>query len=364
MVNALRKMAYRAALVCFFLLTAEITARLEDWLHLGMPLLATPDRERDLLVRDADGTHGRPYGRFKKWKLNEFGFRGGEMSAEPPPETTRVMILGASEAFGLYESEGKEFPAQLGQLLAREGRYEVVNAAIPGMTARSMSPYWERWASRFRPDVVIVYASPLFYLNDWASPARPPRPSAGGAAAPEGPSPRPRLWLRFKDVVHVPAVVQNWRDDRTIAAITAGKGEDWYLRSVPEDRVQLFRADLERLAASIKARGSRPVLVTHACRSEAPPRPEDLPDLHGMLVHVPRPTPEVMAEFEAAAARAVADLGRERGIPVVDAAAVMGGRRECFADLVHFNDAGAEVIAGLLADPVKAASVREAYPGG
>src|SRR5262245_65881480 len=80
----------------------------------------------------------------------------------------RVMVLGASETFGIYESDQKEFPAQVAGLLRAKGgspKVEVINAAIVGMTVRSMIPYWRNWASQFRPKIVVVYPSPLFYLE-------------------------------------------------------------------------------------------------------------------------------------------------------------------------------------------------------
>src|SRR5262245_22624560 len=85
------------------LVTAELASRLDDWLSFDTPFLANPDRERDLTVQDQDGLHGRPNGRFRKWQLNEFGFRGDGVRSTNPE--IRLMILGASETFGLYESE-------------------------------------------------------------------------------------------------------------------------------------------------------------------------------------------------------------------------------------------------------------------
>ena len=46
-----------------------------------------------------------------------------------------------------HESTGREFPAQLDARLRQAGDYEVINAAMPGMTVQSMIPYWQRPAS-------------------------------------------------------------------------------------------------------------------------------------------------------------------------------------------------------------------------
>lgn len=52
----------------------------------------------------------------------------------------RVLLLGASETFGLYESEGHEFAEVLRQEFARaESPIEVINAAVAGMTVPSLT---------------------------------------------------------------------------------------------------------------------------------------------------------------------------------------------------------------------------------
>jgi lysophospholipase L1-like esterase len=348
----LRKGAYWVGLAGVFLLSAEVAARVDDWLHLGVPFWASPDYERDLLVQDQGGKHGKPHGRFKKWQLNAFGFRGPEMALQPTPGRRRVMVLGASEMFGLCESSGKELSAQLAGLLGDKGHDEVVNAAIAGMTVRGMIPYWQKWAAQFRPDVVVIYPSPLFYLYDYP-PGAARADSAAAAPVPE-PGIHSRLVLRVKDVFHVPDFIQKWRDERAIAARTAGKGPEWFFDSVPQDRLDLFAADLAELIRLVRRDGATPVLLTHATRAASPPRTEDLADLHVMRIHLPRATEEVMAEFERAAGQREVALGADLGVAVVDVAGVMNGHREWFADLVHFNDEGAAVIASLVAQRLQA----------
>ena len=147
------------------LVSAEVTSRIEDRLRLGTSLTAAPSDE-DLVVRDQFGMRGRPNARFKKWRLNSSGFRSAETTLEPEPDCERVMVLGASESFGLYESDGKEYPAQLSVMLNRHGCYEVINAAVAGMTVRTIGSFWDNWASRFRPATVVIYPTPAFYLAD------------------------------------------------------------------------------------------------------------------------------------------------------------------------------------------------------
>ena len=347
--RARRRAAFTALVLGLVLISAEAAARVDDWWHFSVPVLANPDRDHDLTVRDDHGIHGRPHGRYRKWQLNAFGFRGPEISLEPPPQRTRLMVLGASETFGLYESTGKEYPAQLADALRERSQadVEVVNASMAGITLCSLLPYWERWASRFRPHVVLVYPSPLLYLDD-----QPPKALLFNKD-PEAPV-RSRFLGRLKDMARRSDLVRRARVELLVATGQSRRGSDWFFHTPPHDRLEQFVTDLDRLIASIQARGALPVLVTHACRSASPPRPEDRDDLQAMRVFLARPTPEVMVHFEELAREAVRDVGRRRHVTVIDAAAAMNANRAWFADLVHFNDAGAAVFAGLLADGLRA----------
>lgn len=350
----MRRSAYWLTLGGLFLLSAEMTARLEDWARLGVPLFSTPDQDRDLFLTDSRGTRGRPHGRFKKWQLNQFGFRGPEIALDPSPGCTRIIILGASEPFGLYESEGKEFPAQLGERLDHDGRYEVINAAVPGITIRSMLPYWDSWVKQFRPDIVILYPSPpLFYLNDFYSgkpPAKQPRPDPDRGLDRTLPS---RLLFRMKDVFHLPEFIQDWRKKRQIDALIAGQDDDWFMKAVPPDRLDLLTTDVAKLMKAIEKQGAQPVLMTHAVRTTLPPRREDFKDLRNMRVYLPRVKEEVLATFEYAAAQALASEGAKNHIRVINVAEAMNGCRDCFADLVHFTDEGAARVAALVAEGIQ-----------
>ena len=84
----------------------EVAARVDDWIRLGVPFTHTAS-DADLRTVDSLGMHGRPLGRYHGWKLNNFGFRGPSMTALPRAGCTRIMILGASETMGLYETPGR-----------------------------------------------------------------------------------------------------------------------------------------------------------------------------------------------------------------------------------------------------------------
>jgi hypothetical protein len=352
-----------AGVLC--LACAEFTARGEDRLFDGVPLLANPTPESALVFRDGSGvTRGRPGGRYGQWRLNAWGFRGPEIARVAESGTTRVMVLGSSETFGLYEPSGQEFPRQFETRLRQAGRrVEVVNAGLFGMTLRSMLPYYRVWASTFRPDVVVIYPSPLFYLQDAILSRRGPNATAAPAPRPQPVPPaqnafRSRFIGRLRDALDQPEFFVRWNDRRQIAALTANRPASWFFDGVPGDRVQLFGDDLRGLVEEVQASGARVVLVTHAFRCATPPTADDLVLLDRTRAFSPRATAATIHAFHGATNDEIAEIGRERSVPVIDADAVLSGHPEFFGDLIHFTDAGAAAMGEQLASGIAAVLTR------
>jgi hypothetical protein len=326
-------------------LIGEFTARLDDWIFQGTPLAANVDREHDLLFYDKDCIRGRPDGRFTKFHLNHFGFRGPEISADPIPGTTRVMLLGASETFGLYESEGREFAEQLRRDFARRPeRVEIVNAAVAGMNLLPMRDYWNHWANQFHSNLVLIYPPTQFYLDDEAPRAIAPRP----ASANDPIGFRSRFGGRVLDSIKQLDILKTLRARYVVRRNLSGKGPEWLFAGPPADRLKQFRGDLEALGEDISRDGARPVLVTHALSAGTNLSSEDIHELEGLRMYAARARPEVIQAFNAAAAQITREIAAAHGWALIDAAAVLSGRGELFADPVHFNDAGSAAMAALL----------------
>jgi hypothetical protein len=265
--------------------------------------------------------------------------------------------MGASETFGYAESPGKEFPSQLADSLKRTGCYEVLNTAVVGLPLTGQIQLWENWVSLYQPSIVVIYASPVFYLaNDPPKFTKSMRRTAD-TSPPVRPSPfSSRLFARLKDRFQYPAVVQRRRVMRSIANATHGKPDGWLFENVPGERVELFRQHLDSLIVSIRSTGAVPLLVTHAMRFGDQLDTQDRDLLRSWRQFTPRATENVLMRFEVETAATVRKLAEERGLPIADVAAVMTGRTKWFADFTHFNDAGAGVIAQCIAITVGRAS--------
>jgi lysophospholipase L1-like esterase len=345
----MRRIAWLASLALVATIAAESMARVDDAVRSGTPVLASPSYS-DLIIHDSLGIRGRPLARYEKWTLNSAGFRGREITKYPSPGCVRVAVMGASETFGYYESPGKEYPAQLADSLNQTGCYEVINAAIAGMSVPAQIQLWDKWVAQFQPSIVVIYVPPVFYLGD--DPPKFPSPITGGPGA----IPTrfiPRLLDRLKDRIEYPEFIQRRRVNTSLAKAVAGKPDAWFYRDVPADRLALFRFHLDSLVSRIRATGAVPVLVTHAMRFGDPPIKEDDDLLRSWRKFSPRATEAVLLAFERAAASSTRDLARERGVPLADVAAVMTGHTKWFADFTHFDDDGAGVIAGIIARTVE-----------
>ena len=344
--------AYALGLLLLVVLSAEITTRVEDRSRYGAPFWSTPDFDYDLFQTNSAGIRqGKPYGRHKKWRLNQFGFRSPEVPLERTPGKKRVMILGSSETFGVYESAGKDYPALLDSLLNKESEYEVINTSLPGMTLKSASEAFETRFSKFKPDFVVVYVSPLFYLNKTTQPTSTPtkQPSVKNLPAPPM---RSRLFDKLKDAIDKPDFWQRRIDAQTLAARRAALEANCVYNSLPHELLDLFVADLAALVHQIESMGATPLLVTHAVQSQTPPTPADVIALQSFLIHTPRATSPLILEFEAAAREEMLAFAAAKKLPLVDLAQALNGNHEAFGDMVHFTDTGATIAARLISTAI------------
>jgi lysophospholipase L1-like esterase len=352
----MRQIAWGGTLLAIFALTMEMACRVDDAIRFGTPVLSRVESESDLLVRDADGEHGRPHARYGKWVINNVGMRGPDIDPVKPPGTLRVVTAGASETFGLYESPGQEFPRQLEDTLrARVGpRVEVLNAAIFGMSLPTLEQDLRLRVRALRPDVVVLYPTPVQYLNEETpTPAEPDSAASGRLPFRDALYPRAMERLRKQ----AKALVPEWlatslrRDD--IARDARDHPAGWRFTSVPADRLAAYDADVRRTIGTIHAIGAAPVLAIHANAFEEGESPNQ-----ALLVswenQYHRATGDALIAFEAAAARATMQAARDSNVIVVDLRRVHA--TPMFADYAHFTDAGAAVVAGALAPAVLEAS--------
>jgi hypothetical protein len=351
MPRGLVRRAFRfAALGILFLGVLEICARVDDLVRWDAPFWGDYSNDQ-LTVNDSLGRRCRPHAQFEKWRLNGFGFRGPEVSEQKPTGIIRIMTVGASETFGLYEPAGQEFPAQLQDVLDQRhpAQFQVLNAACMGMSPPRIDYQMKTRLHNLAPDVVLFYPSPQFYLDEDA-----PRLTGGDVASPV-PHFASRLRRKAKIALKsfLPGWLQTWFRQLDIRREVRRHGPDWVWTQSPADRVALFQEHLTNLLTTIQASGARALLLTHANRFGDPLSDADREQLVALRVFYPKATDAVILDFERTVNRVVMDTAIARGVPAVDVDRALGKNPQLFADFSHFTEKGAAAVARLLGDEVE-----------
>jgi len=340
------------------LVTMELGARTEDRLRHGAPFFGNYSLD-SLYQYDGMGKWGKPNSSYLKWHMNDLGYRGPAMRNDG---AYRIACMGSSETFGLYESEQKEWPRQLETILNRRDggqSFEVVDVAFPGMSVGTAVRRLPQVLSTLAPKMVVVYASYTPYIDRPVTQALPP-PALQPTSSP-APQVRERFEPRLQGKVEtllktaLPAGLQMWIREWQVQRAIRG---ETVMSTLPQENIAAFRADLDTLVTQLQQHGVEVVLVTHATRFGKTLSADDHEYLTGWRKFFPTLTEEGLLDMEQRMSDAVREEGRVRDVPVVDAAARLPPGPGNFVEFVHFTDAGAEGLAGLVADAVKPEAVR------
>jgi hypothetical protein len=111
--------------------------------------------------------HNIPNARCGKWEINSLGFRGKKIDLEKMEGQIRILCFGVSETFGFFESQDKEWPCQLGEIIREKfPRVEVINASVVGLNLKQNKDYVEKYLLPLNPDIMIIVQTYLIYLKD------------------------------------------------------------------------------------------------------------------------------------------------------------------------------------------------------
>jgi len=346
--------------IILFGLTMEVCARIDDKINYDAPLLGSYD---STLLRKSDSEgirHNVPNSRFEKWKINKFGFRGDEISLEKPRGMKRIACMGTSESFGLYEDSGKEWPAQLNDLLSPSGKFQVINTSVVGLGIEYFKPYLEKYVLKFEPDLVILYINPYFYISQVGkNPQKTSKPKMEEARQPisEGLTLKslridlrifPKIKQAFKQIVP-PRVLkrfQIWSMSREVQAL-----EKHHLNGtkpidvIPESYLNSFKNDLNDIILFLSSKGvgvilsSYPVLISKTNLGEYL---EIFLDNRRFCIEL---SFEGMIKAPKQFNSIIQSIANEGGAGYVDNFNGMPKEIKCFGDNVHYTNEGARIIA-------------------
>jgi len=340
----IRKVFKGIGVILLFFLVLEFSARVDDAIRWDAPFWANYSHE-NLRINDSLGFHNRPNARFEKWSINSHGFRGPEITMNKPDGITRVIVVGASESFGLFESERMEYPAQMQTILdsIRPGQYQVINAACPGMSPPRIGHFYRKWLIKFSPDIVVYYPSPLFYL-DVKSPSTEFQPAN---AAKWQPSQQPRLFSKIRIVLKefIPIRIQKLYKEYQRERYVGQYSEGWVFQTPPPERLKDYGEHVAHLFCQLQSDSVKVIVGSHANRLSDSLTAADRFYLSDMTAIWPRASVKCYIQMEVAGNTVIRDLGDSMGVPVVDLESKIPKSDKYFFDLGHFRNEGATIVA-------------------
>lgn len=329
--------------IIIFIGTIECSARVVDCIKWGADFISNYSSD-DLVVTDQLGTHCKFNARFEKWKINRYGFRGPDINLDKVNGVSRVIFLGASETFGLYESENMEFPAQVRLMLENtcHGRYQILNAAAPGLSPPRASQFYQLWLSKFKPDIVVYYPSPVIYLDETA-----PVPAKITSRKDNNGHFQLRFIGNLRNTIkqHTPDVVQKYVRQFSINHTIGKHPLGWVWIKPPVDRLVLFKSHLTEFVIEVLKSGAKPVLMTHANRFAQKTTASDKYLMTSWRKFYPRATEECLVQNESEANNIIREVGLIYNVPIIDLEKIVPKDSKYFADYAHFNDKGANYVA-------------------
>ena len=182
--------------------------------------------------------------------INKEGFRGADFTVEKPPDTIRVLALGASSTMGYHDRDDETYPYYLERMLnERAGsgkRFEVINFGIPHATTNNILALFLSEGVRLAPDFVTFYEG----ANDSVIIER----GKPGVAD--------RAWKVLQDRILV-------ADFINYALRLGGQDESYgWSDELAERRSRAFIANVDALYRECRRRGIRLIVATQQLKSE------------------------------------------------------------------------------------------------
>jgi hypothetical protein len=351
-----------------FIATIEFCARIDDRIRYQAPFF---ENYSSALIRtkDPEGINCNvPNSQFEKWKINRFGFREEDLTPIKPRGVVRIICMGTSETFGLYESPGQEWPNQLKNMLKEDNHFQVINTSVVGLPLKKYHRYIEKYVLKLTPDIIILFINPFDYAVGTEKFAK--RQNIFQKEIKEGSR---RKIFDFKNVISNIRILPKLKQvlKKVIPEQLLRKYQIWNLKrqlhdlerrrldgSKPINAISIeslegFRNDLEELIQFLRHQkievilGSYPVMIS----------PENLDKHLEIFLDHRRFYVELsllgIIDASVKLNEVIKSVANEYLIGFIDNNAAISKNTENFADNVHYTDEGARLVAFNFAKYIK-----------
>ncbi len=295
----------------------------------------------------------RGFGYYGWASINDRGFRGAPVELMKAPGTTRVMVVGASTVFGTrLGPDDRAWPARLEVWLERfsgGADFEVINAGTPDMVLLDNLIRFQVELHEYDPDLVVLSQA----HNDLIASLRRPREEQEGVARPfRVVATTPWVdWIERHSLL-VQKLTLRWRSmswRRQTARMRATSSPEEYEASVLWG-VERYAEHLRSFLAIAEAFDIDVVIPETIYLGAGVPFDEDQGVHDRWMSALGVPAEQVIAGhdlFEQATVR----LAEEMGVPYIPlrATGVRAPELYAYGDPLHFNEAGSDLMAQIIA---------------
>jgi hypothetical protein len=354
--------------VFVFVATMEVCARIDDKIRYDAPFFSLYSSDLLRSIDDEGININVPNNQFEKWKINQLGFRGPDIPLIKPKGMVRIICVGTSETFGLYEDPGKEWTTQFKDLLEEFRRFQVINVSVVSLPLKKYHRYIEKYVLELKPDIIILFINPFRYgvgVNKFTERQTLPRKEVnkserGWKISLSGGTPTLRILPKFVHVVHkrVPEKVMKLyrilkmkKQLRKLenARLNGNKPLDM----VSKESLDTFRTDLEELIQFLSHQkievimSSYPVLISTK-------NIQDHLDIflwfRSFYIEL-----SLLGIIDASLKfnNVIKEVSIKHGITFIDNNAAIPKNTRYFIDNVHYTNEGARFIASSFANYIK-----------
>lgn len=334
-----RKILYLIVLVAAVALAAEGVVRIRAWWKFGSssagvrdPMIVYNPEWELWTLRPGYQVRGSTF----HIAINSHGFRGDEFTISKPPNTIRIVCLGASTTFsGETASNASTWTHLLQQQLQQDFpqvTVEVINAAVPGYVAADNLKNLKHRVLALDPDLVIYYELHNEIVRDTAPLAR-----ERGLT----PAPPPAMLRTLVDYSLLANLV-----DKNLKIYWRGQSTNARLDTVPSSLPTHFIGQLEEMRRILSERGVPMVLSTFVVKYRRDQdRATQIANADVAFYYMPWMSIDGLLEAMDIYNQAILDYARNHDVFAIDDRFAVPADAAHFVDCMHLSTLGNAVMA-------------------